>query len=318
MRQLAEGIIESHQHRKLTTMDRILIAGGTGFVGSHLVPYLLGRGYEVKLLTRNNKNTIKDVSLHQWDIDKAFIDEEAFSGVDTIINLTGAGIGEKRWTKKRKQELLDSRVKSLNLLYRYVSENNLPIQTLISSSAVGYYGTVTTDKTFTETSNGGDDFLSDICNRWERAALQFQQTGTRVVILRKGVIMGKGGFFYHKVAPLAKLGINPAVGNGKQYVPWIDIWDLVRLYDFILQHTTLNGVFNAVSSQDETMNDLAKMSLMYFGKRKLTPNAPAFLIKLIFGEMASILLKGSRVSNKKIKEQGFQFLFDKTLSAHSG
>lgn len=299
-------------------MESILIAGGTGFVGKHLIPFLLERGYEVKLLTRNKENTVKNVSLYQWDIEKAFIDEKAFAGIDTIINLTGAGIGEKRWTAKRKQELLDSRVKSIDLLYRYVSENNLPIQTLISSSAVGYYGTVTTDEIFTETSNGGNDFLSDICRQWERAALQFRQAGTRVIILRKGVIMGRGGFFYNKIIPLARLGINPAVGNGKQYVPWIDVRDLVRMYDFILQHSKLNGVFNGVSSQHSTMNDLAKMFLMHFGKRKFTPNAPAFLIKLLFGEMASILLKGSRVSNRKIKEQGFQFLFDKALSPSSG
>src|SRR5690606_26830634 len=304
-------INKRHNTRKKINMKNILIAGGTGFLGKYLVSFLVDRGYEVKLLTRNENNAVKNVSSYEWNIEKSFIDKKAFEGVDTIINLTGAAIGEKRWTKKRKQELLDSRLKSINLLYRYVSGNNLPMKTFISSSAVGFYGAVATNEIFTEESAEGNDFLSDICKQWEGAAQQFESIGARVVILRKGVIMGKDSFFYKKTVPLAKLGINPAVGDGNQYIPWIDIRDLVNLYDFIIKYPQIEGVFNAVSSQHLTMNEWAEILLRNFKKRKLTPNVPDFVLKLIFGEMANMFLKGSRVSNRKIKELGFQFSFDK-------
>src|SRR5690606_5692922 len=130
-----------------------------------------------------------------------------------------------------------------------------------SSSAAGYYGAVTSDEIFDETSPNGNDFLADACRQWEDAAKQFEQTGARVIILRKGVILGKGGGFYQRLAPFAKLGINPAAGSGRQYIPWIDIRDLLRLYDFLLKENPLQGTFNAVSSQHMTMNELAQALL---------------------------------------------------------
>ena len=215
-------------------MNKILIAGGTGFVGKQLVSFLSGKGYELSVLSRKELTGNEKVTYYQWDIEKAFIDTKAFEGVNTIINLTGANIGEKRWTKKRKKELVDSRVQSIELLFKYVSENKFPIKTVISSSAVGYYGAVTSDTIYTETSQKGSDFLAAICTQWEDTANQFSTIGARVVILRKGVIVGKGGGLYQKLAPLANKGINPAVGSGKQYMPLIDIRDLLRLYEFLL------------------------------------------------------------------------------------
>lgn len=289
-------------------MTRILIAGGTGFVGRHLISFLLKQGYALSILSRKALPPANNMVYYRWNIDQGYIDPKAFEGVDTIINLTGANIGEKRWTPKRKQMLIDSRVKSINLLYKYVSENAFPVQTLISSSAVGYYGATTGDAIYTESDPPGNDFLSSICIQWENAAQQFQQLGTRVIILRKGVIIGPDGGFFGKMAPLARRGINPALGSGKQYIPWMDIGDLVRLYGFMLEHTDLSGIFNAVSTQHLTMNDMANRVLQQFGKRKRTPNVPAFVIRLLFGEMSVIMLCGSRVSNEKIRDAGFRFI----------
>lgn len=292
-------------------MKKILIAGGTGFVGKQLIDFLVGKGYSIHVLTRKPRaNPLENIRFFLWNIERQYIDKKAFEGVEILINLTGANIGEKRWTNDRKKEIIDSRIKSINLLYQYISENKFPINTFISSSAVGFYGAVTTDKRFAETSESGNDFLASVCQQWENAALKFNDLGVRTVILRKGVILGKDGGMVKKLSPLAKLGINVSLGSGEQYLPWIDIRDLVRLYDFILSNTQLKGIFNAVATEQITMNDFSKVLLQAFGKKSFLPNAPAFVIRLLFGEMAVMLLEGSKVSNEKLKTTGFIFEFD--------
>src|SRR5690606_38171033 len=289
-------------------MKKILIAGGTGFVGKALIKHLVNCGYMVYVLTRRNKiSSMENIRYFEWDIKKGFIDEKAFEGVSKIINLTGANITEKRWTEKRKVEIIESRTKAIDLLFTYVKTRNFSIDIFISSSAVGYYGAITTDEIFTEKSNNGSDFLASVCRKWEKTALQFDSLGVATVILRKGVVLGRDGGMYQKLAPLAKLGINTSLGNGRQYLPWIDIRDLVRLYEFILKTDELNGVFNAVSSEHIMMNDFSKALLRSFGKTSFLPNVPAFLVRLFLGEMSVMLLKGSRVSNYKIKQTGFKF-----------
>lgn len=289
-------------------MKKILIAGGTGFVGKALIKHLVNCGYMVNVLTRRNKiSSMENIRYFEWDIKKGFIDEKAFEGVSKIINLTGANITEKRWTEKRKVEIIESRTKAIDLLFTYVTTRNFSIDIFISSSAVGYYGAITTDEIFTEKSNNCSDFLASVCRKWEKSALQFESLGVATVILRKGVVLGRDGGMYQKLAPLAKLGINTSLGNGRQYLPWIDIRDLVRLYEFILKTDELSGVFNAVSSEHIMMNDFSKALLRSFGKTSSLPNVPAFLVRLFLGEMSVMLLKGSRVSNYKIKQTGFKF-----------
>jgi uncharacterized protein (TIGR01777 family) len=299
-------------------MKKILIAGGTGFVGKQLIPFLLQKGYAIHVLTRKpSTTTLANIQYFQWDIEKQYIDKKAFDGVEAIINLTGVNISEKRWTKQRKKEIIDSRVKSIDLLYRYVSENKCDIKTFISSSAVGFYGAITTDKTFVETDKNANDFLGSVCQQWETAANKFNDLGIRTVILRKGVIMGKDGGMVKKLTPLAKLGINVSLGFGKQYLPWIDIRDLVNLYDFILSKPQLNGIYNVVSEEQITMNDFSKTLLRSFGKKSLLPNTPSFILRLLFGEMAVMLLEGSKVSNEKLRNIGFTLQFntiEKTLN----
>lgn len=289
-------------------MKKILIAGGTGFVGKALIKHLVNCGYMVNVLTRRNKiSSTENIRYFEWDIKKGFIDEKAFEGVSKIINLTGANITEKRWTEKRKVEIIESRTKAIDLLFTYVKTRNFSIDIFISSSAVGYYGAITTNEIFTEKSNNGSDFLASVCRKWEKTALQFDSLGVATVILRKGVVLGRDGGMYQKLAPLAKLGINTSLGNGRQYLPWIDIRDLVRLYEFIFKTDELSGVFNAVSSEHIMMNDFSKALLRSFGKTSFLPNVPAFLVRLFLGEMSVMLLKGSRVSNHKIKQTGFKF-----------
>ena len=292
-------------------MKKILITGGTGFVGKQLIPFLVEKGYSIHVLTRKpSANSLKNICFFQWDIERQYIDKKAFEGVEILINLTGANIGEKRWTEQRKKEIIDSRIKSIDLLYQYISENKFNINIFISSSAVGFYGAVTTDKTFVETSESGNDFLASVSQKWEDATLKFNDLGIRTVILRKGVILGKEGGMVKKLSPLAKLGINVSLGSGKQYLPWINIRDLLRLYEFILSNAQLNGIYNAVATDQITMNNFSKALLKSFGKKSFLPNVPAFVIRLLFGEMAVMLLEGSKVSNEKLKTTGFSFEFD--------
>lgn len=289
-------------------MNRILIAGGTGFIGKKLTQALLSENYKISLLTRREDNfTHKNLDYYLWDVSKNEIDSKAFENVDTIINLTGSNISEKKWTEKRKEELFDSRVKAINLLFDAVEKNKIPIKTFLSSSAVGIYGAITSDEIFDEESLLANDFLGSLCQSWEKAAQQFESLNSRVVMLRKGVVLGKEGGIYKKMAPFAKFGINTSLGSGKQYLPWIELEDTIRMYLFFLKNTELKGVFNAVASEDITMNQFVEELLSSFKKKSFLPNAPELVVKLMFGEMAMMLLKGSRVSNKKLLNTGFEF-----------
>lgn len=297
-------------------MKKILIAGGTGFVGKALIKHLVNCGYSINVLTRRSSITnAENIQYFRWNIEKSFIDEKSFEGVTKIINLTGANISEKRWTNKRKLEIIESRTKAIDLLYTHVKTGNYNIDTFISSSAVGYYGAVTSNEIFTEKSNNGSDFLASACEKWEKSALQFESLGITTVILRKGIVIGKGGGMYQQFEPLAKLRINISLGNGKQFLPWIDIRDVVRLYEFVLKTNGINGVFNVVSSEHITMNYFSNTLLQSFCKTGFLPNVPTILVKLLFGEMSVMLLEGSRVSNEKIKQAGFHFEFDTLAKA---
>lgn len=292
-------------------MKKILIAGGTGFVGKHLVSFLTENGYSIHVLTRKpSSNPSKKIQFFQWDMESRYIDKKAFEGVEILINLTGANISEKRWTKRRKKEIIDSRIKSIELLYYYISKDKFHINTFVSSSAVGFYGAVSTNKIFNETSESGNDFLASVCKKWETAAMKFTHLGIRTIILRKGVILGKDGGMIQKLTPLAKKGINVSLGSGKQYLSWVDIRDLVRLYEFVLSDPQLSGIYNVVATEQITMNDFSKALLHSFGIKSFLPNTPAFIIRLIFGEMSVMFLEGSKVSNEKLLNKGFSFEFD--------
>lgn len=286
---------------------KILIAGGTGFIGRHLCTFLAGKGYELNILTRREMTGVENIHYYRWNIEQGFIDPHAFDGVEALINMTGVNIGEKRWTKNRKEEILKSRIESLELLLKCMLKAGVKIQVLISSSAVGYYGAVTTEHVFQEKDEVGTDFLADVCQRWETEALKCGKVADRIVILRKGVVIGKDGGMYQRLKPLARLGINVSLGSGRQYLPWISIADLIRLYSYILENKEMEGVFNAVADEHITMNEFSKQLLHSFGRKNILPNVPSWMIKFMFGELSGMLLRGSRVSNAKVRATGFRF-----------
>ncbi len=290
---------------------KVLIAGGTGFIGKALTAYLLDCGFEVNVLSRGRVGHGNIISYYKWDIENGFIDKDAFDGVNAIVNMTGTNIGDKRWTSNRKIEIMDSRIKPMELILSYIKRLNIHIDSFISSSAVGFYGAVTSSKVFVETDPSGGDFLASVCRQWENCAMSLSDVADRVVILRKGVVIGKDGGLYKKMFPFVKMGLNIAMGNGLQFLPWIDIRDLAKLYYFILTDDHISGIFNAVAPQHITMNDFSRFMLSSLGKKSLLPNIPGLVVKLMTGELSNMMLYGSRVSNQRLLDSGFIFDYPK-------
>lgn len=284
-------------------MIKILITGGTGLVGMHLQKKLIEKDYEVVVLSRNpkQKNEFK------WDVENGFIDPSALKGITHVIHLAGAGIADKRWINKRKKELINSRVKSANLLFQKVKELEIPLKGFISASGIGYYGAITSEKIFSEEDLPENDFISKICVKWEASAKQFEQLNIPVTILRTGVVLSKNGGALQKMNTPLFLS---ALGNGNQYMPWIHIEDLSNLYIKAIENSKFVSVLNAVAPEHLTNETFTKTLSKIIKKPVLPMNVPSFVIKTALGELAYILLKGSRVSSNKIKELGFTFKFN--------
>lgn len=284
-------------------MSKILITGGTGLVGTRLTQMLVDRNHDVVILSRNpkNKNEFK------WDISKNYVNTEAFKNVDYIIHLAGAGIADERWNAERKKIIIDSRVKTANLIFNVIKENSIKIKGFISASGIGYYGAITTTTIFKETDTVGNDFLGDVCKKWEDAAHQFSTQSIPVTILRTGIVLAKKGGALDKM----KTPIISPLGSGKQYLAWIHIDDLCQMYIQSIE-ADLTGIYNAVAPEQHTSITFSKTLAESIKKPYLGIGVPGFMLKLLFGELAVILLEGSRISTKKIEKNGFSFRF-KTL-----
>jgi hypothetical protein len=282
-------------------MAKILITGGTGLVGSRLTKLLMAKNHEVAILTRSPdaKNE------YQWDIQKKTIDKKAFENTDYIIHLAGAGIADERWTTERKKVIIDSRVESANLLFENIKEENIKLKGFISASGSGYYGAFTNDKIYQETDKAGNDFLGEVCEKWENAAHQFESLNIPVTILRTGIVLSEKGGALDKM----RLPVISPLGSGKQYMPWIHIDDLCEMYIQAIEGN-LTGVFNAVGIEHHTSTTFSKALAKSINRPYIGICVPSFMLKLLFGDMSKILLEGSRISSKKIEKNGYVFKFE--------
>jgi uncharacterized protein (TIGR01777 family) len=295
-------------------MATVLITGGTGLVGRHLGKKLKEKGYDVAILSRTSKQGT-DLPVYTWDLEKWEIEKEAIERTDYIIHLAGAGIGDRRWTKKRKQVIIDSRVKTGQLIFSKIKEQRKNLKAFISASAIGYYGMVTTDKIFTEQDPPANDFLGDTCRQWEEMSNNFKDLGIRTVQIRTGVILTSNGGALSKMIIPVKMGIGSAVGNGNQYLPWIQIDDLCGIYIKAIENKQMTGAYNAVAPEHLTNKEFTRKLARILKKPFWFPNIPAVVMKLIFGEMSEMLLNGSKVSADKINATGYRFLFPDLESA---
>ncbi|MDB5009595.1 MAG: hypothetical protein JWQ06_384 [Mucilaginibacter sp.] len=291
----------------------ILLTGGSGLLGNDLTRLLLYKGYKVSHLSRSpGKDAM--VKTYLWDINKGLIDEKSIDGVDIIIHLAGAGIADKRWTKKRKKELIDSRTRSIELIYQLIKNKPNQVKTVISASATGYYSD-RGDELLTETSSPSNDFLSDCCIQWEEAVDKGEGLGLRILKFRTGVALTAKGGALPKLARPVKLGIGSPLGSGKQWVPWIHQLDVVNMYLYGIENEHLKGVYNMVAPNPVTNRQLTRAVANQLFKPLWLPNIPAFVLKLFFGEMSIVVLGSTKVSAQKIEEAGFKFKFSEINEA---
>jgi uncharacterized protein len=292
----------------------VLITGGSGLIGRYLTSALLSEGYKVSHLSRN-ANQFGKVRVYRWNPGQYILDPAILEGVDYIIHLAGANIGEKRWTKIRKDEIVGSRVNSAKLIYKTVSENETTLKAFITASAIGYYGSVTSDHIFSEQDAPGSDFLGTTCQKWEEAADLFQNSGIRTVKIRTAVVLEKTDSALSKLMLPAKFGFLVKTGSGKQYMPWIHISDLIRIYLKALEDQKITGAYNAVSPHHVTHNEFVKTLSQVMNKPVLPVPVPSSILRLALGEMSEIVLKGSRVSSEKLIAAGFKFRFNNLSDA---
>ena len=289
-------------------MENVIITGGTGHIGNYLSQKLKEKGYNVAILSRQS-NPDGDIPVYKWDPFKNMIDKEAISTADYIIHLAGAGIGDKRWTKKRRQLIYDSRIKTCEFLFNKVQESGTKLKAFITASGIGYYGAVTSEKIFCETNQPSGDLIGEICRQWENSANRFEESGIRTVKIRTGIVLTrKGGAMARMIIPV-KMGIGSALGSGRQYIPWIHIEDLCNIYIKAIVDSSLTGAYNAVAPQHKTNREFMRTLAVVLRKPFFFPKIPSFAINLLFGKMSAIILKGSRVSADKIVSAGYTFKF---------
>lgn len=287
----------------------VLISGGSGFIGKQLTHLLIENGFSVSILSRSDKQNTSDISYYKWNVDNHYIDETAILKADFIIHLAGENIAGKRWTRKRKQSIIDSRVQSTQLIYDVLKSKNKKLEAFVSASGIGIYGSVNGPEICTEEMPPANDFLGITCQKWETAADSIGSLGIRTIKIRTGLVLGNGEGFLEKLMPIFKLKLGSALGSGNQYMPWIHIDDLCAIYLKAIKNTTMKGAYNAAIADDTTNSSFSKTLAKIYGYSIWLPNVPAFVLKLAMGEMAEIIHTGRRVSADKIEKLGFQFQF---------
>ncbi|WP_186755900.1 TIGR01777 family oxidoreductase [Echinicola salinicaeni] len=285
-------------------MKNILITGGSGLVGQKLTKSLEQLGYQVAWLSRSpEKQSQKSFS---WNIRQKKIDLASLEWADGIIHLAGAGVAEKRWTAARKKLILESRTMSAQLIFEQLRTMENKPEVLVSASGANYYGLDNGEQWLTEEDPAGNDFLSEVVVKWEKSVDQFNSLGIRTVALRTGVVLAKeGGALPQMLQP----PVAAPLGSGNQYMSWIHIQDLVDMFIYALEHKNLKGHYNGVSPIPVTNKVLTQRAAKYSGKPFLPLPVPGFMLKIILGEMAGMILGGNKISADKIISSGYKFKF---------
>ncbi|MCX6205175.1 MAG: TIGR01777 family oxidoreductase [Bacteroidetes bacterium] len=297
-------------------MSTILITGGTGMVGTRLTEILLEKGHEVIILSRNPlpaTKSPKGVHHAKWDLDKKYIDPEAFASADHIIHLAGAGVADKRWNAKRKAEILNSRAESGALLVHAMQTISNKIQSVHSASGIGWYGADTIQSLqtgFIEEDQGDDQFLGETCKIWEENIQGAKALGKRLTIFRIGIVLSNSGGALVEFKKPIRFGFAAILGNGKQNISWIHIDDLCQLFLKAIDDTAMQGVYNAVAPETVTNKQMTLMLAKSMRGRFFIPiHVPAFLLQWVLGEMSIEVLKSAKVNSFKTQGTGFKYQY---------
>lgn len=300
-------------------MQTILITGGTGLIGKQLTKHLLAKKYNVIILTRSLKNLPQkeNLSFALWDIKARTIDVAALQNADAIIHLAGAGVMDKSWSEDYKKEILNSRTESSRLLIETLKNNPHKVKTILSASAIGWYGP---DKIsghlFTEDEKADPAFLGEVCRIWEQSVEAAKALGIRVCVLRTGIVLSEEGGAYAEFRSPLKFFIAAILGNGKQNISWIHIDDLCREYIFALENEAISGSFNAVAPLPVTNKELVlAIAKEVKGKAFIPMHVPQFVLKTMLGQRSIEILKSAAVSSEKIEKEGFRFLYPTAAEA---
>lgn len=294
---------------------KILVTGATGLIGNELVKLLLAKNHSVNYLTTSKSKIVSKPNYKgfYWNPEQSKIDENCIYEVDVVINLAGANIA-KRWTNAYKQEIIESRILSSELLYNLIKKNPNQVKQFVSASGTAIYPE-SFSKVYDETTKETEDsFLSNVVKKWEESANRFQVLGIKVCKLRTGMVLSNvGGALPEMMKPI-KIGFGAAMGNGKQMQSWIHIDDLVSMYSFVVENQ-LEGVYNAVTPNPISSQELTTVIAKTLKKPLFLPNIPQFMMKLVLGEMSYLLFSSKNVSSDKIMKIGFQFQFLKIKEA---
>jgi uncharacterized protein (TIGR01777 family) len=293
-------------------MDTVIITGGTGLIGSALSLFLVSRGFQVIVFSRNpraHNKPLPGISYAAWNIEEQSVNEEAFKKAKHVIHLAGAGVADKPWTDKRKKEIIDSRTNSSTLLIKAMTSIPNEIVSVVSASAIGWYKRNLPGQPV-ETDLPDPGFLGETCQAWEKSIQPVGGLGKRLVILRTGIVLSNEGGAFPEFAKPVKYGIAAILGNGKQMISWIHIEDICRIYLEAMINASWSGVYNAVApypvNNRTFILDLAKKMKGSFFIPMPVPN---FILRMMLGQRSEEVLKSSNISSNKLKQQGFQFIY---------
>ncbi|HMQ52041.1 MAG TPA: TIGR01777 family oxidoreductase [Anaerolineae bacterium] len=287
---------------------RVLITGGTGNIGRRLIDVLLNHGHQVLILSRKSLKPAwlpTQVGLLRWDGQTARGWGEQVNQIDAIINLAGAGIADERWSDARKRLILESRVQAGQAVVEAICAAQAKPAVLVQASGINYYGTSQT-KTFTEADGPGDDYLADVCVRWEASTSPVEALGVRRAIIRSGVVLDPAGGALPKLVMPFNFFAGGWLGSGQQWMSWIHWQDAVAAIRFLIENEAASGPFNLVTPEPVHNKAMAKTIGQVMGRPALAP-APGFALKLVFGEMATVVLEGQRVLPERLRQLGFEF-----------
>lgn len=287
---------------------KILITGGSGLIGSRLSEMLIDQGYDVAHLSRSQEK-FSHYKTFRWNVQEQYVDDNAIAYADYIVHLAGAGLADEKWTNERKREILRSRVDSAQLLLESLRKKGNHVKGFISASAIGIYGN-SGDRLMSEESSYGEDFLAEVCKAWEASVWQLKDLGLRTVILRTGIVLSNKGGALPQMARPIKMMAGAPLGSGKQYMSWIHLDDLCRLYIRAIEDTQFEGVYNAVAPHPVTNKEFTEALAEAMNKPLVLPKVPSFALNLMLGEMSEVVLSGQRVSANKVLQTGFTFEYN--------
>lgn len=286
---------------------KILLAGGSGFLGSNLYTHLEAKGYEPIILTR--KPNVKGYNTLQWNPAKGEVPVDDILSASAIVNLAGLNVGDKRWSQKFKEALVTSRTQPAELIATILNELEFNEFTFLNFSATGFYGFDRGEEELSEDMDPGNDFFGDLCFKWEKAAMKMVNPNVRRVILRCGVVFDAENGAYPKLKAPILSGFGAALASGNQWLPWIHLYDVLNSITWLLENKKATGAYNAVSPGIVTNKVLTRKIANSLNKQILLPNVPSFVLRLLVGEFAKGLTGSLKVTPKKLLDEGFTFQY---------